>query len=171
MDVFVNHPAISITAIIALFTIIAVHRLTEKRSKAVEFRAAAKDFRNAVLNELKDVYPTVISWPEHPPSLLTNKFAALQVAVAEFEVFMPWYRRFMFNRAWRIYCVGTDPTSKKATQEYHQYMGFTINDHYIDPKKQLKLVLAWAELHQEELMADWKLVMNSEEPFKIQPLQ
>ncbi len=38
------------------------------------------------------------------------------------------------------------------------------------PKKQSKLVLAWAELHQEELMADWDLVMNSEEPFKIQPL-
>ena len=29
----------------------------------------------------------------------------------------------------------------------------------------------WAELHQEELMADWDLVMNGEEPFKIQPLQ
>ena len=39
------------------------------------------------------------------------------------------------------------------------------------PKKQSKLVLAWAELHQEELMADWELVMNGEEPFKIQPLQ
>jgi len=39
------------------------------------------------------------------------------------------------------------------------------------PGRQTKLVLAWAELHQEELMADWKLVMNGEEPFKIQPLQ
>lgn len=39
------------------------------------------------------------------------------------------------------------------------------------PKKQVKLVLAWAELHQEELMADWDLLMNGEEPFKIQPLQ
>jgi Domain of unknown function (DUF4160) len=39
------------------------------------------------------------------------------------------------------------------------------------PKKQVKLVLAWAELHQEELMADWDLVMNGEEPFKIEPLQ
>lgn len=38
------------------------------------------------------------------------------------------------------------------------------------PKKQTKLVLAWAELHQDELMADWDLVMNGEEPFKIQPL-
>jgi hypothetical protein len=32
-------------------------------------------------------------------------------------------------------------------------------------------VLAWAELHQDELMADWDLVMNGEEPFKILPLQ
>jgi hypothetical protein len=30
------------------------------------------------------------------------------------------------------------------------------------PKKQRQLVLAWAELHQEELMADWNLVMNGE---------
>jgi hypothetical protein len=39
------------------------------------------------------------------------------------------------------------------------------------PRKQLKLALAWAELHQEELMANWRLVTNGEEPFKIQPLQ
>jgi hypothetical protein len=38
-------------------------------------------------------------------------------------------------------------------------------------KRQAKLVLAWAELHQDELMANWKLVMNGEDPFKIQPLQ
>ena len=39
------------------------------------------------------------------------------------------------------------------------------------PRRQQKLVQAWAELHQEELMADWRLVMNGENPFKIQPLQ
>jgi hypothetical protein len=39
------------------------------------------------------------------------------------------------------------------------------------PKKQIKLALAWAELHQEELMRGWDLVMNGKEPFKIQPLQ
>jgi len=39
------------------------------------------------------------------------------------------------------------------------------------PKGKTKLVLAWAELHQEELLANWKLVMNGEDPFKIQPLQ
>jgi hypothetical protein len=39
------------------------------------------------------------------------------------------------------------------------------------PRKQTRLVLAWTELHQEELMADWELMMNGEVPFKIQPLQ
>lgn len=39
------------------------------------------------------------------------------------------------------------------------------------PRKQTKLVLAWAELHQEELMANWQLVMNEEEPFKVDPLK
>ncbi len=38
------------------------------------------------------------------------------------------------------------------------------------PNKQRKLVLAWAELRKEELLADWELVMNGEEPFRIQPL-
>ncbi|WP_455504722.1 DUF4160 domain-containing protein [Clostridium sp.] len=39
------------------------------------------------------------------------------------------------------------------------------------PKKQLRLVLAWAELHQEELLANWEIAMNSELPFKIEPLK
>jgi len=39
------------------------------------------------------------------------------------------------------------------------------------PPKQRKMVLAWAEMHKEELMADWNLVMNGEDPFRIQPLQ
>ena len=39
------------------------------------------------------------------------------------------------------------------------------------PRKQQKLTLAWAELHQEELMANWNLVINGETPFRIQPLQ
>jgi len=38
------------------------------------------------------------------------------------------------------------------------------------PPRQRKLVQAWAELRQEELMADWSLVMNGEDPFRIEPL-
>lgn len=39
------------------------------------------------------------------------------------------------------------------------------------PPKQLKMVQAWIEIHQEELMVDWELAVNGEEPFRIAPLQ
>jgi len=39
------------------------------------------------------------------------------------------------------------------------------------PPKQLKMVLAWVEIHQDELMADWELAIAGEEPFRIAPLQ
>ncbi len=38
------------------------------------------------------------------------------------------------------------------------------------PRKQLRLVQAWIELHQEELIADWQLATNGEEPVRIAPL-
>jgi hypothetical protein len=39
------------------------------------------------------------------------------------------------------------------------------------PIKQIRLVTAWAELHKEELIADWNLSMNGEKPFNIDPLR
>jgi len=35
----------------------------------------------------------------------------------------------------------------------------------------MKLVQAWIEIHQDELMADWKLAVNGDEIFKIDPLK
>jgi len=37
-------------------------------------------------------------------------------------------------------------------------------------RKQLRLVQAWIELHHDELLADWELVANGEQPYKIDPL-
>lgn len=39
------------------------------------------------------------------------------------------------------------------------------------PSRQLKLVLAWAEIHKEELLADWALASKGELPFPIEPLK
>ena len=39
------------------------------------------------------------------------------------------------------------------------------------PKSKLKLVLAWLEIHQDELMANWHLAVNGEQVFKIDPLK
>ncbi len=39
------------------------------------------------------------------------------------------------------------------------------------PKKQEKLVVAWATLHEDELLANWKLAVDGESLFKISPLR
>jgi len=39
------------------------------------------------------------------------------------------------------------------------------------PQRQLRLVLAWIEIHRDELMADWTLAVEGNAPFKIEPLK
>ena len=38
------------------------------------------------------------------------------------------------------------------------------------PKRQLKLILAWAEIHKDELMQNWKLSRNRQALYRIAPL-
>ncbi len=38
------------------------------------------------------------------------------------------------------------------------------------PRKQCRLVQAWIELHQDELMANWNLAVSGQKPFRIDPL-
>ncbi len=38
-------------------------------------------------------------------------------------------------------------------------------------KKKLQLVQAWIEIHQDELMANWKLALEGEQFVKINPLK
>jgi hypothetical protein len=39
------------------------------------------------------------------------------------------------------------------------------------PTKQLRLVIAWIEIHKDELIADWALCQNGDKPFSIEPLK
>jgi hypothetical protein len=39
------------------------------------------------------------------------------------------------------------------------------------PANKLKLVLAWIEIHKDELIADWSLAVEWKEIFKIEPLK
>ncbi len=39
------------------------------------------------------------------------------------------------------------------------------------PSRQLKFVLAWIEIHKDELFANWELCQNGEKPFKVEPLK
>lgn len=39
------------------------------------------------------------------------------------------------------------------------------------PNSKMKLLQAWIELHRDELVADWDLVVAGEQPYKIEPLR
>ncbi|RRK33967.1 DUF4160 domain-containing protein [Schaedlerella arabinosiphila] len=39
------------------------------------------------------------------------------------------------------------------------------------PKNKFKLLEAWIEIHREELEANWKLLANGEQFFRIEPLR
>ena len=38
-------------------------------------------------------------------------------------------------------------------------------------KRNIRLVQAWIELHRDELLANWELCRNDEQPYKIDPLK
>jgi hypothetical protein len=39
------------------------------------------------------------------------------------------------------------------------------------PKPKMKLVEAWMEIHRDDLEANWKLLSNGEQFFRIEPLK
>ncbi|MDT5123196.1 MAG: hypothetical protein QOC96_2678 [Acidobacteriota bacterium] len=39
------------------------------------------------------------------------------------------------------------------------------------PRRQQRLVVAWAELHQAELLADWERLQAGQSPLPIEPLR
>ena len=58
---------------------------------------------------------------------------------------------------------------------YDEYEAtITIQDGIVTgslPRRALKLVYEWLDLHQEELMENWRLLSNSEAAKKISPLK
>ena len=49
-----------------------------------------------------------------------------------------------------------------------------IDDEIVEgfmPKRALKLVFEWMELHKKELIENWELAQNGELPKKIEPLK
>ncbi|MFH1022408.1 MAG: DUF4160 domain-containing protein [Planctomycetota bacterium] len=39
------------------------------------------------------------------------------------------------------------------------------------PPGKMRLVLAWIEIHKDDLLADWQLALSGQTPFKIEPLR
>ena len=39
------------------------------------------------------------------------------------------------------------------------------------PPAKMRLILAWIEIHKDELVADWELAVAGQQPYKIEPLR
>jgi len=39
------------------------------------------------------------------------------------------------------------------------------------PTGKMRMVVAWVEIHKDEIMADWEIAVNGQQPFKIDPLR
>ncbi len=39
------------------------------------------------------------------------------------------------------------------------------------PPAKMRLLLAWVEIHKDELLADWELAVSGQQPYKIEPLR
>lgn len=73
----------------------------------------------------------------------------------------------------------SEPNGKHKMPHIHaQYQDdnavFSLDGEMIEgtmPNKQRKLIVAWMEIHQEDLQANWSLLQAGQEFFRIAPLQ
>lgn len=74
-----------------------------------------------------------------------------------------------------IYMYGDDHNPPHFHASYQDYEAtFDFSGELIDgqmPPKQIKYIAAWAELHRDELDANWQLAQRQEQLFKIDPLR
>ena len=113
-------------AFISAFIILYVNRLNY-------YRSAANKFRDKIFTIFKGLYPNPVDWPENRAfivNILIDKFPELDSAVAEFRPFIPFYKRWLFDRAWFRYRCSTG--RKIDTQCYHHYIEFGSNPGYKD---------------------------------------
>ena len=74
----------------------------------------------------------------------------------------------------------SEPAGRHHVAHFHAYYGEEVAVFSIAPvallagalpQRQRRLVEAWAELHAEELLADWQLLEQGRKPSPIAPLQ
>ena len=76
----------------------------------------------------------------------------------------------------RMYCAPSEHNPPHIHAYYQEYKAIVdirkceVSDGNL-PRRKERLVLAWVEIHQEELLADWDLASNGELPFNIDPLK
>lgn len=104
------------------------HSLCIERERQSRFKAASAKFISEVHSAFSGLYPHSVNWPENIDAKLRSVFPTLSAAVAEFRPFVPWYRRWFFDRDWFRYRCSTG--RQIDVQCYHHYMAFGSNPTY-----------------------------------------
>ena len=93
-----------------------------------------------------------------------------------YDKFMPEIARFL-GIIIRMYA---EPSAPHHRPHFHAYYQDAVGIYSIDtielisgalPRRQHRLVEAWAELHQDELVANWERLQAGQPPHKIDPLR
>ena len=89
---------------------------------------------------------------------------------------MPELSRF-FGIIIRMY---SEPSERHHVPHFHAYYQENVAVFSISPvetmtgsmpQRQQRLIEAWTELHQDELLADWNLLQEGKRPARIDPLR
>jgi hypothetical protein len=74
----------------------------------------------------------------------------------------------------------TEPGAPHHRPHFHAYYQDAVAIYAVDtieliggslPRRQQRLVEAWAELHQDELLANWERLQGGHPPVKVAPLK
>ena len=81
-----------------------------------------------------------------------------------------------FFRGIKIFVNWREHVPPHVHVEYGEHKAtILINEIELDegflPNKQLKMVLGWCALHQEELLENWELAQKQKDTFMIEPLR
>jgi|GEM_PF-1338652 len=88
------------------------------------FNKSAKEFTDTFCRELREVYSPPVKWPDNINRFLAARIDKLKMAVGNFRLYLPWWKRYFFDKAWfRFYCC-TGREVDKNCQVYHDYMPF-----------------------------------------------
>ncbi len=103
------------------------------------------------------------------------RFATVEIAAGEGCPVMPTISMF-YGIIIRMYCAPDEhppPHFHALYAEHEAQIAIESGEVLVGslPNNKLRMVKVWTELHKEELLADWQIAMNGEEPFKINPLR
>jgi hypothetical protein len=104
---------------------IVSHMLATRRDRQARRAKACADFNAAVLDAFSGLYPIPKNWPSDKGAIvymLEERFPLLQVAVRKFQPNVPIYKRWLFDRAWRIF-LGTNSRDMDCYWQYVPHHG------------------------------------------------